>query len=332
VTIVRAPVTVWLLSNALHLPISHHEKTFGKEQNVLVLPLSPATLIAAVFALAPYLTAGFFPARAAGSARVLPAWARIPLPALLAMPYLLVSISSHTFQWAWLALYATLPMAIAALLYQAHRRPGTRMSGWLELAVLAALGLAVDFRWFEAAWPPHLAVFNKVLLLDAGIYGFVAVRDLDGVGFDLRLRVRDVTTGLRELVFYLPLALALGLGLGFLHLHPFGSAPGAVLVRFTEAWIFTFFLIAVPEELFFRGWLQNLLERRMGRWPALAVTAILFGLSHFNKRAAHFNWRYVLLAAIAGIFYGRAWRRDRRVAASVVTHTTVDSIWSLWLR
>jgi uncharacterized protein len=46
----------------------------------------------------------------------------------------------------------------------------------------------------------------------------------------------------------------------------------------------------------------------------------------------HFNWRYVLLAAIAGIFYGRAWRRERRVGASAVTHATVDSVWSLFLR
>ena len=60
--------------------------------------------------------------------------------------------------------------------------------------------------------------------------------------------------------------------------------------------------------------------------------AVLFGLSHFNKRAVHFNWRYVLLAAIAGIFYGRAWRDRRRVGASALTHATVDTVWGLWLR
>jgi hypothetical protein len=105
-----------------------------------------------------------------------------------------------------------------------------------------------------------------------------------------------------------------------------------VLLKFAGAWVFTFFFIAVPEELFFRGWLQNLLERHLGRGRALVVVAILFGLSHFNKRAVFFNWRYVLLAAIAGIFYGRAWRSHRRVAASSITHATVDSCWSLWFR
>jgi membrane protease YdiL (CAAX protease family) len=86
----------------------------------------------------------------------------------------------------------------------------------------------------------------------------------------------------------------------------------------------------VPEELFFRAWVQNLLERRVGRHAALVIAAVLFGLSHFNKRSPTFNWRYVLLATIAGIFYGRAWRENRRVPASTITHTCVDWLWSWW--
>ncbi len=110
-------------------------------------------------------------------------------------------------------------------------------------------------------------------------------------------------------------------------------------------WIYIFIFIAVPEELFFRAWVQNLLENRFAHWlasrptasrlqsariPAVVITSLLFGLSHFNKRSAHFNWRYVILATIAGIFYGRAWRRNRRVPASAITHASVDAIWSLW--
>ena len=132
---------------------------------------------------------------------------------------------------------------------------------------------------------------------------FCSCANLDGVGFDLRLRWRDAAVGLRETAFYTPFALALGLGMGFLHAHAVLPGVGAI----AGAWLFTFFFIAVPEELFFRGWLQNLLERRMGRWGSLLLTSVLFGLAHFNKRAAHFNWRYVLMAAIAGFFYGRAW-------------------------
>jgi membrane protease YdiL (CAAX protease family) len=239
-----------------------------------------------------------------------------------------VACAAGSFHWGWFALYAILPAAIAVLLRLAARIDAGNRGTWIDFVVLAVLGLAVDLRWFEAAWPPHLAIFNKVVLLDAGIYGFILLRNLGGVGFDLRLRWPDVAIGLREVALYTPVALALGLSLGFLHAHA-GWPP---LTSIAFAWIFTFLFIAVPEELFFRGWLQNLLERRMGRYPALFFTAILFGLAHFNKRAVHFNWRYVVMAALAGIFYGRAWRQQRRVGASAVTHASVDAIWSLWLK
>jgi uncharacterized protein len=287
-------------------------------------------VIAAVLALTPYLAAAFFPAWATGRARGLPDWVQVAAPGLLCLPYLLVSLDAGDFAWQWLALYALLPVGLALAPRVA---PEDARAIWPQLAILLVLGLSVDLRWFEAAWPAHLAMFNKVLLLDAGLYAFVALRPVEDAGFDLRLRRCDVSIGLRQFLYYLPIALVLGLALGFLHAHPlpWGDVvrlPG----RLAFAWIFTFFFIAVPEELFFRGWLQNLLERRMGRTPALVVTAILFGLAHFNKRAVHFNWRYVLMAAIAGVFYGRAWREQRRVGASAVTHATVDSVWSLFLR
>jgi membrane protease YdiL (CAAX protease family) len=290
--------------------------------------ITPVNVVAALLTLFPYLVVAFFPDFAAARVRAFPNWARFAGPAALSIPYLLVSCGAGVFRWGWLALYVLAPVAIALLLAQAARVDAAQRGNWRDFLVLVVLGLAVDLRWFERAWPAHLAVFNKILLLDAGIYGFVLIRQLGGTGFNLRLRLKDLGIGLREAAFFIPLALALGLSLGFLHLH--AAWPG--IARIAIAWVFTFFFIAVPEELFFRGWLQNLLEKRLGRYGALFITACLFGLAHFNKRAAHFNWRYVLLAAIAGIFYGRAWRAERRVGASAVTHATVDAIWSLWLR
>ena len=290
--------------------------------------IGPVILMAAIVALIPFLTAAFFSAKLTTATERLPASVQLFAPSILCVIYLLVALSTGIFHWQWLALYALLPVAISFMMLQARRSDPAQHGNWRDFLVLAVLGLAVDLRWFEHAWPAHLTVFNKVLLLDAGIWGFLVVRRLDEVGFNLRLRLRDLGIGLRELAFYAPIAIPLGLGLGFLHLHP--SAPW--LPRLPGAFLFTFFFIAVPEELFFRGWLQNLLERRIGRYPSLFLTAALFGLAHFNKRAVHFNWRYVLLAALAGIFYGRAWRQQRRVGASAITHACVDTIWSLWLR
>jgi membrane protease YdiL (CAAX protease family) len=290
--------------------------------------VTPANVVAALLALAPYLATAFFCERMTAWVRSLPLWIRLCAPALLCLLYVLVNCAAGNFRWAWLGLYAGLPVAVAMLLAWAKRSPTAQRGTWQDYVVLAVLGLAVDLRWFESAWPAHLAIFGKMLLVDAGIYGFLLVRELDGVGFDLRLRWRDLAVGLRETAFYTPIALALGLSMGFLHVH--AVLPGASAIA--GAWLFTFFFIAVPEELFFRGWLQNLLERRVGRWRSLLVTSVLFGLAHFNKRAAHFNWQYVLMAAIAGFFYGRAWLSARRVGTSAVTHASVDAIWSLWLQ
>lgn len=290
--------------------------------------VTPANSVAAVLMLIPLLWAAFFAGSAAGWARRLPVWAQLLCPVALSVPYVLVTCAAGMFRWGWFALYALLPMALASLVWQAMRADPNQCGNWRDFLILVGLGLAVDLRWFESAWPAHLAIFSKMLLLDAGIYGFILLRQLEGTGFDLRLRLRDAGIGLREVAWYAPIALGLGLSLGFLHAH--SGWPG--LAPLAGAWVFTFFFIAIPEELFFRGWLQNLLERRMGRYPALLLTTVLFGLSHFNKRAAHFNWRYVLLAAVAGIFYGRAWRQERRVGASAITHASVDAIWSLWLR
>jgi membrane protease YdiL (CAAX protease family) len=287
----------------------------------------PPVILAGLLTLAPFFWAAFCPKSLQLAGRM-PVWLRLLAPAVLGLPYTLVSNSNGLFRWTWLALYTLLPVLISALLYMASLADPQQRGDWRDLLILVFLGLAVDLRWFEPAWGPRLAIFNKILLLDAGIYGFLAIRRLDGAGFDLRLRLRDLRIGLIWLAAYAPIAAALGLWMGFLHFHPLIPSVRQVLL----AWLFTFFFIAVPEELFFRGWMQNLLERRVGRVRALLITSALFGLSHFNKRAIHFNGRYVLLATLAGIFYGLAWRQDQRIGASAITHSSVDAIWSIWLR
>jgi len=289
-------------------------------------PLAVAVLIAELVPAAAFACAGQRVASAIGR---LPAALQVLFPALLTLAYAPVAAARHVFRWDWLVLYTLLPVAIAWLLLRAaHADPGQR-GNWRDAVVLLTLGLAVDLRWFDAAWPAGLDALGKLLLVDAGLYGFLGVRQLDNVGFDFRLQWSDWKTGLRELVFFAPAVILLGLALAFIHPHREVPSVFAAVLRWLEIFVF----VAIPEELFFRGWVQNLLERRMGRYGGLLPAAILFGLSHFNKRnlpGQHFNWHYVLLASIAGIFYGRAWRERRRLPASTITHTFVDWLWSWW--
>ena len=294
-----------------------------------------------VLELVPAVAFGLAGERVAQAAEHWPRGLRLVLPVVCAIPYALIAASHQMFSWRWFALYATLPIAVACLLEAAALVDREQLGNWRDAVVLLVLGLAVDLRWFEPAWPDGLVGIGKLLLVDAGLYGFVVLRRLRGTGFDFHFRWSDWKSGLRELLFFAPIVIVLGIALGFIHPHA-GTSHFSIFGRpnMLATWVYIFVFIAVPEELFFRAWTQNLLESRLahhfgpnaGRKAAFVVASILFGLSHFNKRSAHFNWTYVLLATIAGIFYGRAWRAQRRLGASAITHATVDTTWSLWLR
>lgn len=252
--------------------------------------------------------------------------------ALLAAPYVVLALPRGTFHWQ----VAAVLIAIAALT-PAALRVWPRPSNWADLAVLATLGLVIDLGLLNRGWPfglsdamlwpAGLGGFPKMMMANVALYGYLVVKPIDGVGYDLVPQIDDWKTGLREFLFYAPIVLTLGVLLHFIHWQGLMKRPQ----EFPAAWIFTFVFVALPEELFFRGLVQNLLERHMGKLRALGLASVLFGLSHFNKGAL-FNWRYVLLATIAGIFYGRAWLSRRRLFASSVTHATVDAVWSIWWR
>ena len=285
--------------------------------------LQPWILAAPPRALPPILAFGFAGNRLTSAIGRLPLAARIALPAIFSLLYLIAAASNGDFHSVWFLLYLLIPPALAALELLAANLDPDQRGHWLDALVLLPLGLSVDLRWLQPAWPPGTDVLGKLLLLDSALYAILGLRRLSGVGFDLRLRLSDLGIGLREFLFYAVLAIPLGLALKFLELHDHVAHPRMI----APLWLFSFFAVALPEEIFFRGWIQNLLERRIGRRWALFVTAALFGLSHFNKRGGPFNWQYVIMAALAGIFYGRAWRKNRRVGASAICHATVDTIW-----
>jgi hypothetical protein len=254
---------------------------------------------------------------------------RVLCPGLLVLPYVVFSIPRHEFRAIWAVALFSIPVLAAALFeWTSPGLEDRQKFGWKDFVVLSMFFLPVEFGLLNGAFPySGLSAFPKLLLVDAALYSYLVVRKLDGVGYDFRVKLRDLAIGARECLFYTPIVLPLGLALHFLHQHAgwpsVSRALGAILI--------TFFFVAIPEELFFRGILQNLLEARIGHPRSWLVASILFGLSHFNKPLP-FNWRYVLLGSIAGLFYGRAWRDRRRIPASATTHTMVDVIWSLWFR
>lgn len=179
-------------------------------------------------------------------------------------------------------------------------------------------------------WPENLYVFRPIYCVLVGGYAFMVLRNLDGIGYRLLWRKDDLTDGLINLAGFASLAIPLGIVLGFLHPH--------TNLRVTaEGFIFQFIgiylTVAIPEEFLFRGVLQNLLERTLLTGPqglnALLIAAVIFGMAHLHHAPAP-NWRYAILATLAGIFYGNAFRSRRRLCASGLTHALVDTLWHFW--
>src|ERR1700687_5527557 len=113
-------------------------------------------VVVAVLLLAPMLAAGFCPASVEKLGRWLPRTVRVAGTVLLCVPYALTATAFGIFRWGWLAVYALVPVGSAFLLEQARNEDSGQNGNWRDFVVLLVLGLAVDLRWLEPAWPRGL--------------------------------------------------------------------------------------------------------------------------------------------------------------------------------
>ena len=148
------------------------------------------------------------------------------------------------------ALCVCYPWPSRLLMEQARSADPSQRGNWRDFLVLVVLGLAVDLRWFEPAWPRGIRSVRQDAAARCGDL-WVSRRAATGwVGFDLRLKWRDAAIGLREFWFLRANRnSSWALGMGFLHFHAHWPQP----LQFCGAFLFTFLFIAIPEELFFRG-------------------------------------------------------------------------------
>jgi len=151
------------------------------------------------------------------------------------------------------------------------------------------------------------------------------------LGYTFRFKIADFRlSGLGLLLFGL-VGIPIGLGTGFLQFNAnFPNVNG-----FAFALIGGYLLIALPEELLFKGIIQNILTRQVrNERLGLGIAAVIFGLSHLNNSTPGFptpNWMYAGMAALAGLAYGWVWQRTGKVTASAITHALVNLLWGILL-
>jgi len=223
------------------------------------------------------------------------------------------------------AAYAIVP---SLLLATCAGKSGATAQDYLAALII---WLPVEFRWMYGLfpYPPELKHTLTILLaLGTGIAAFVLVRRFDGLGYTFEWRRGFGWAILFNLAAFGVIGVPLGIKLGFLSYDPsrarFNTLPLSALG--------IFFFTAWPEEFLFRGVLQNLFSKTFkNQWAGLALASVIFGLSHI-LHAPYPNWKYVILATIAGIFYGHAWMKTGSLFPSTIVHALVDISWHVLFR
>jgi membrane protease YdiL (CAAX protease family) len=198
------------------------------------------------------------------------------------------------------------------------------------LALLAAPMIAEVFKRLYPTPMPRLAlsVLGVSMWVRTGMLATLSIRRMEGIGFGLLPRGREWLLGLRYFAYFLPIGLALAVGLAFIQPEAPVFSVRTVLVA-VATFLGVLWVLALSEEFFFRGILQQQLSRSMhSEWAGLIVASILFGLVHLWFRAFP-NWRFALLATVAGVFYGLAYMRGRSIRPAMVTHALVVTTWKL---
>lgn len=201
----------------------------------------------------------------------------------------------------------------------------------LDYAAVLIVWLPVEFRWMYHLFPypsPLTHTLTILLAVNAGLAAFVFAREFPGIGYVIEWRRGFASAIAVNLALFTVIAIPLGEAIGFIHWDPSLSRLRSLPLFAVGIFVFT----AWPEEFLFRGLLQNLLARSFrNQWAGLIVAAVIFGFSHI-LHAPFPNWRYVILATIAGIFYGLAWMKTGSLLPGAIVHGCVDVLWHLLFR
>jgi membrane protease YdiL (CAAX protease family) len=247
-------------------------------------------------------------------------------------PLLLTAIFTAS---AALVSAASLSLALLLLLYTAiavacaflQGPAGVARPSALDFLTILVLWLPLEFAAGANLVPRHAqgflhSVAYGIAILLALVL-FAGIRSVPGLKYNLPRHPSDYWLPLAAFAILAPILAVCGIALGFIP-FPHASTQSAGRMLSTAALIFVG--TALPEEILFRSLIQNLLMQRFGSSNrTLLVASFIFGCAHLNNGPQPLpNWRYMILATIAGVAYGAVFRKASTVLSSAALHTAVD--------
>jgi len=167
----------------------------------------------------------------------------------------------------------------------------------------------------------HSVAYGIAILL--GLVLFLGFRSIPGMKYNFPRQPRDFWLPFAAFAITAPVLAVLGIAIGFI---PPPHLPVQSAGRMTAAAGIIFAGTALPEEILFRSLIQNLLMLRFGRgWLTLFAASFIFGCAHLDNGPQPLpNWRYMILATVAGLAYGKVFERASTALSSAALHTLVD--------
>lgn len=209
--------------------------------------------------------------------------------------------------------------------------PAAFATDLLFLLLLAAIVLTKVFDRIYLSPIPKLSIstLGHIMLIRTAAMAILTIRGNAHAEFRFLPHRREWLTGLRCFAMLLPFAAFAYWALGLVRLRPVPlSALQSIGTFFGILWV-----VALSEEFFFRGLLQQWMERWTGSASAaLIVASLFFGSAHLGFHGAFPNWRFAIVVAILGFFCGLAWKSSRSVQASMVTHALTVTLWRIFFR
>jgi uncharacterized protein len=258
-------------------------------------------------------------------------WLLFGVPVLLSASFCLLAWHVGALHPGLGLLIAAYTLAPAVLIFLQSRGASSDAGvvTWLDLIVILMLWLPVELnagaRWIPAHARGFLHTVAYGVALTLALVLFLGFRGLKGMKYNQPSRWMDFTDPLIAYVAVGPILIILGLLLGFLPpIHVPGDLRAAGAAK-------TFGLIlvatALPEEILFRSLIQNWLMQKFGAtMSVLLVASVIFGCAHLNNGPQPLpNWRYMILATIAGFAYGKVFQRASSLTASMILHALVDT-------
>jgi membrane protease YdiL (CAAX protease family) len=197
----------------------------------------------------------------------------------------------------------------------------------LDFLTILLLWLPIEFSAGANLIPRHAqGVLHSVaygIAIILGLVIFAGFRSVPGLKFNLPRHARDYWLPLVAFAITAPVLAAVGIALGFIP-PPHASTQSAG--RMISAVGIVFAATALPEEILFRSLIQNFLMLRFGSSTrTLLAAAFIFGCAHLDNGPQPVpNWRYMILATIAGVSYGVVFRKASTVLSSAGLHMLVD--------